>query len=75
MHQFEVQAMTCGHCASHVTRVVKHLDPQAKVEVNLEKKTVLVESSEDRASLAAALADAGYPAAQAARRAGGVAGA
>jgi len=63
MYEFEIQSMTCGHCASHVTRAVKSLDAQAKVEVNLPTKKVLVESSEDRASVAAALAEAGYPAA------------
>ncbi|KWT70873.1 MULTISPECIES: heavy-metal-associated domain-containing protein [unclassified Variovorax] len=63
MHEFEIQSMTCGHCASRVTQAVKGLDPQAKIEVNLPAKKVRVESAEDRASVATALAEAGYPAA------------
>jgi hypothetical protein len=39
------------------------LDAHAKVQVNLTTKKVLVESSEDRATVAAVLAEAGYPAA------------
>lgn len=61
MIEFDVQAMSCGHCVSTVTRTIQQLDPQAKVEVDLESKKVKVESSEDRARLAAALAEAGYP--------------
>lgn len=61
MFEFDVQAMSCGHCASAVTQAVKQVDPQAKVEVDLDTKKVRVESSEDRASLVEALTEAGYP--------------
>ena len=60
MQEFEIQTMTCGHCASRVTQAVKNLDAQAKIEVDLPTKTVRVETAEDRASVAAALAEAGY---------------
>lgn len=61
MIEFDVQAMSCGHCVSTVTETIHRIDPQAKVEVDLAGKKVKVESSEDRARLAAALAEAGYP--------------
>lgn len=61
MIEFDVQAMSCGHCVSTVTETIRRIDPQAKVEVDLAGKKVKVESSEDRARLAAALAEAGYP--------------
>ena len=60
MIEFDVQAMSCGHCASIVTQTIQQLDPQAKVEVDLAGKKVKVESSADRASIADALTQAGY---------------
>ncbi|NPC58708.1 heavy-metal-associated domain-containing protein [Caenimonas soli] len=61
MIEFDVQAMSCDHCVDAVTRAVKLVDPQAKVEVDLAAKKVKVESSRDRAFIAGALAEAGYP--------------
>lgn len=61
MFEFNVQAMSCGHCASTITQALKQLDPQARVEVDLDGKKVRVESNEDQASLAEALTEAGYP--------------
>lgn len=61
MIEFDVPAMSCGHCVSTVTQTIRQVDPQAKVEVNLETKKVKVESSQSRASIAGALAEAGYP--------------
>ena len=65
MTEFDVDAMSCDHCASTITKTVKLVDPQAKVEVDLGRKLVKVESSADRATLAAALTEAGYPPASA----------
>lgn len=60
MFEFEVQSMTCGHCASRVTQALKSLDGQAKVEIDLRSKKVRVQTVEDRDSVTAALAEAGY---------------
>lgn len=60
MLEFDIAAMTCGHCAGAVTRAVQSLDPEAKVQVDLEAHTLRVETSRDRAAVAAALAEAGY---------------
>ena len=62
MTEFKVEGMSCSHCVSMVTKTVKALDPNAKVEVDLASKKVMVESTEDRQILAAALTEAGYPA-------------
>jgi len=59
--QFNVQAMSCGHCAAAVTQAVKSIDPQAKVDVDLGSHTVRVETDSARDAIAKALADAGYP--------------
>ena len=53
--------MRCGHCASAITKTVKSLDPTAKVEVDLGQKKVRIETTQDRAGLAHALTQAGYP--------------
>ncbi|WP_411880176.1 heavy-metal-associated domain-containing protein [Polaromonas sp. YR568] len=60
--EFNIPAMSCGHCAGVITQTVKALDPSAQVKVDLAAKKVVVESSRDRPALAAALAEAGYPA-------------
>lgn len=61
MIEFKVEDMSCGHCASVITKTVRELDAQARVEIDLAGKTVRIESSEDRATLAQALDEAGYP--------------
>jgi copper chaperone len=61
MLEFNLPDMSCGHCASTVTKTCKLVDPAAKIEVDLNAKKVTVESSEDRQDFAEALAEAGYP--------------
>lgn len=61
MTEFDIEAMSCGHCASMITKTVKSVDPKAQVEVDLAHKKVKIESTEDRTTLAAALSEAGYP--------------
>lgn len=61
MLEFNLPDMSCGHCVGVVTKTVKQADPQASVEIDLAAHRLRVESSAERATLAAALADAGYP--------------
>jgi copper chaperone len=61
MQEFVIQSMSCGGCASRIAQAVKNLDAAAKIEVDLPTKTVRVDSAEDRASVIAALTEAGYP--------------
>ncbi len=61
MIEFTINDMSCGHCASVITKTVRALDSEARVDIDLAQKKVTVESTEDRADLAAALTDAGYP--------------
>lgn len=61
MQVFEIQSMSCGGCAGRIARAIKDLDAQAKIEVDMPTRTVRVETTEDRASVTAALVDAGYP--------------
>ena len=43
--QFRVPGMTCGHCEGAVTAELTKLDGVTKVDVDLDSKTVVVESS------------------------------
>lgn len=61
MIEFTINDMTCGHCASMITKTVRALDADAKVDVDLAHKKVQVESHVDRARLSHALAEAGFP--------------
>ncbi len=58
---FNVNDMTCGHCAGAVTKAVKSVEPDATVSVNLGTKRVEIEAAKaDAQALKAAIADAGY---------------
>jgi copper chaperone len=60
MIQFNIPSMSCGHCVKAVTQAVHEVDPQAKVDVNLDTKKVDVESGADRQKIVDALVEAGY---------------
>jgi copper chaperone len=62
MIELTLPDMSCGHCASTVTKTCQSVDPAAKVEVDLVHKKVKIDSAEDRKDFAEALSDAGYPA-------------
>jgi copper chaperone len=61
MIEFQVPAISCAHCVRAVTEAVKEIDPLAKIDVDVNTKHVNVESGAERAKLAAALTEAGYP--------------
>jgi len=61
MLSFRVDDMTCGHCASTITKAMKAVDRDAKVAVDLGAHLVQVESAQaDARRLSAALTEAGY---------------
>ena len=66
MIELSVSDMTCGHCVRAVTQAVKTADPQAQVQVDLDRKRVRVEGRSSADELIGALGSAGYPAALAA---------
>lgn len=61
MVKLNVPEMTCGHCASIVTKALQSVDPQAQIDIDLASKSVAVTSSADTSALEAALVEAGYP--------------
>lgn len=61
MHVFRIDDMTCGHCASTITKAVHEVDAGAKVEVDLGQHLVRIEPAEaDAAALAEAISESGY---------------
>jgi copper chaperone len=61
MTSFEVKDMTCGHCVSTITRSVKEVDPDAKVQIDLATHRVTVAPTKaNAAELSDAIRQAGY---------------
>jgi len=60
MIELTVKDMTCGHCASTITRAVKDVDAQGKCEIDLDSRRVRIESSRPAGEFLAAIAEAGY---------------
>jgi len=60
MYQFNVPDMTCGHCASTITKAVQSKDPKAKVEISLGEHLVKVESGLSQDEVARRIAEAGF---------------
>ncbi|WP_395826186.1 heavy-metal-associated domain-containing protein [Collimonas sp.] len=60
MIEFNVQDMTCGHCASRISKAINGIDSSAKVDVRIEGRSVLIESKASPDELAQAIRDAGY---------------
>ena len=59
--ELNVPTMSCGHCVGVITRTLQQLDVNAKISVDLPTKKVTVETTQDRQTVADALAEAGYP--------------
>jgi copper chaperone len=60
---FEVNDMTCGHCASTIAKSVKAVDQDARVEVDLGSHQVRIDAAvADIQTLKRAIEAAGYTA-------------
>ena len=63
---FQVEKMSCNHCARAVTKAVQSVQPNAEVKVDLASGRVEVSPDLPQpAAVAKAIEDAGYPARQA----------
>lgn len=60
MIEFTVNDMTCGHCASTITRAVKEVDAASRCEIDLAEHRVRIESSHPAEEFQAAIEEAGY---------------
>lgn len=59
--QFQIDNMGCGGCAKSITKAIHSVDPQAKVDIDLNLKRVTVETGADQSVIAAGLKMAGFP--------------
>ncbi len=62
MITLKVPDMSCGHCASVITKALKQLDPAAVVGFDMHNHLVQVDIDKPAATVIDALSDAGYPA-------------
>lgn len=63
MPRFLVPDMSCQHCVNAITAALKHVAPEAEVNIDLTRKEVRIEharASDD--ALRTAIAEAGYEA-------------
>lgn len=61
MITFHIQDMTCGHCASTITKAVKEAAPDATVTIDLKQHRVSIEAdSMTAAELQEVLVESGY---------------
>lgn len=60
MYDFKVSDMTCSHCVATVEKAVKGADDSAKVNVDLGRHAVKIESQKPAAIFAKAIQEAGY---------------
>jgi copper chaperone len=60
MIELTLPTMTCGHCVKTVTKTIQRIDPQAKVEVELESHRVRIESGREPKLFESALTEEGY---------------
>jgi copper chaperone len=71
MIEFQVEGMSCQHCAAAVTKAIQAHDASARVQVDLAQGRVAVESVQDASVLQAAIDEAGYTVKNAVKGAGG----
>ncbi len=62
MMTLKVPDMSCGHCASVITKAIKELDKGAGLEFDMHNRKIQVETATPAEELLDAMADAGYPA-------------
>jgi copper chaperone len=60
MIEIVVNDMTCGHCASVITKAVKEIDAAASCEIDLAGRKVRIASGEAPGEFVAAIAESGY---------------
>lgn len=61
MQTYQVDDMTCGHCASSISKAIRAVDAGARIEVDLAAHQVRIQPTEaDAEELRDAIAQAGY---------------
>jgi copper chaperone len=60
--KFKVPDMSCGHCTASIKTAITALDKDAMIDIDLDTKTVGVESRKTAAEIKDALDRIGFPA-------------
>ena len=60
MFTLQVKDMTCGHCVRSITEAVTGIDHDAKVDIDLQKQLVAVQSRATLDAVSRAIQEAGY---------------
>jgi len=60
MTKLKVPDMSCGHCKAAIEKAVTGIDANAKVDVDLENRTVAITSSANEAALIDAIKTGGF---------------
>lgn len=60
MTTFRIPDMTCGHCASTISRAIATVDRDAHVEFSIPDRLVRISASATEGELAEAIVEAGY---------------
>ncbi|MBU3708701.1 MAG: heavy-metal-associated domain-containing protein [Burkholderiaceae bacterium] len=60
MYELKVDGMTCGGCVSSVKRALQAIDANASIDVDLQSKTVKIDTAVELHAVKAAVEDAGY---------------
>lgn len=55
-----IKGMSCSHCVNHVRQALSELKDSQKVEVNLEQKHAIVETSSNDEEIKEKIEDQGY---------------
>lgn len=58
--KLQVPDITCSGCSETISEAIKTMEPDAKVEVDVEGKTVTVESAASEETIKQAITAAGY---------------
>lgn len=55
-----IKGMSCSHCVNHVREALSELKDSQKVEINLEQKYAIVETSSNDEEIKEKIEDQGY---------------
>lgn len=62
MATFHIPDMSCGHCKATIENTVLAINPEAKIEFDMEARQIKLDGLAETANVQAALAAVGYPA-------------
>lgn len=60
--KFRIENMTCGGCATSVSKAIASVDPKADISFDISNRVISFESRESEYLFTLALASEGYPA-------------